>query len=204
MSRFQLIGLRSLASALLLLRDREITRWLGEQRVRLAGIHVIRAKNPGSRISENAIVQGWPEGRLELAEGASVEDGTVIALGDSRNGYGELVVGRNTWIGQYNNFRLGAGSKIKVGANCLISQFCSLVAANHIISGRKNIIDAPLDESRLGLTIEDGVWIGAGATVLPDVVVGEGAVIGAGAVVATSVPPFEIWGGVPARRIGSR
>lgn len=42
----------------------------------------------------------------------------------------------------------------------------------------------------------------AGATVLPGVTVGENAVIAAGAVVGKDVPPYEIWGGVPGRKIG--
>jgi galactoside O-acetyltransferase len=47
--------------------------------------------------------------------------------------------------------------------------------------------------------IEDDVWIGAGATILPGVTVGEGSVVGAGAVVTGNVPPRTVVGGVPAR-----
>jgi acetyltransferase-like isoleucine patch superfamily enzyme len=45
------------------------------------------------------------------------------------------------------------------------------------------------------------VWIGAGAIVLPGVTIGKGAVVAAGAVVTSSVPPFTVVGGVPARPI---
>jgi galactoside O-acetyltransferase len=55
--------------------------------------------------------------------------------------------------------------------------------------------DAPIE-------IEDDVWIGAGAIVLPGVTVGRGAVIGAGAVVTRSVEALSIVAGVPAREIG--
>lgn len=48
------------------------------------------------------------------------------------------------------------------------------------------------------------VWLGHGATVLPDVTVGNGAVVAAGAVVTEDVPPYTIVGGVPAERIGRR
>ncbi|HYQ73595.1 sugar O-acetyltransferase [Cellulomonas sp.] len=47
--------------------------------------------------------------------------------------------------------------------------------------------------------IEDDVWIGAGATILPGVTVGEGSVVGAGAVVTGNVPPRTVVAGVPAR-----
>lgn len=48
------------------------------------------------------------------------------------------------------------------------------------------------------------VWIGHGATVMPGVSIGTGAVVGAGAVVTKDVAPYEIVGGVPARRIRMR
>lgn len=46
-----------------------------------------------------------------------------------------------------------------------------------------------------------GVWVGAGAVILQGVVIGDRAVVAAGAVVNKDVPPLEVWGGVPARRI---
>ncbi|MBI4818115.1 MAG: hypothetical protein HY791_17770 [Deltaproteobacteria bacterium] len=51
------------------------------------------------------------------------------------------------------------------------------------------------------VTIEDDVWIGAKASILPGVTIGRGAVIGVSAVVAHDVPPFTIVAGVPARHV---
>ena len=48
------------------------------------------------------------------------------------------------------------------------------------------------------------MWIGARATVLPGVEIGDGAIVAAGAVVTEDVNRFEIVGGVPARSIGTR
>lgn len=51
------------------------------------------------------------------------------------------------------------------------------------------------------IKIEKDAWIGAGAIILPDITVGEGAVVGAGAVVIKDVPPYTVVGGVPAKVI---
>lgn len=53
-------------------------------------------------------------------------------------------------------------------------------------------------------TIGDDVWIGCGAVIMQGVDVASGAVIGAGSIVTKSVGPYEIWAGVPAKKIGQR
>jgi len=47
-------------------------------------------------------------------------------------------------------------------------------------------------------------WIGARAIIQPGVEIGEGAIVGSGAVVTKNIPDFEIFAGVPAKRIGTR
>jgi len=56
----------------------------------------------------------------------------------------------------------------------------------------------------LPLKIGNDVWIAANASIMRNVQIGDGAVIGAGAVVTHDVPPYEIWAGVPAKKIGQR
>jgi len=48
------------------------------------------------------------------------------------------------------------------------------------------------------------VWIGTGCKILYGVHLGRGCIVGAGAVVNKSIPPYEIWAGVPAKKIGER
>lgn len=54
------------------------------------------------------------------------------------------------------------------------------------------------------VVIESDAWLGFGAVVLSGVSIGRGAVVAAGAVVTTSVEPYAIVGGNPARQIGRR
>lgn len=54
------------------------------------------------------------------------------------------------------------------------------------------------------LNIGNDVWIGSNVCVLRDITIGDGAVIGAGAVVTHNVGAYEIWAGVPAKKIGMR
>lgn len=53
------------------------------------------------------------------------------------------------------------------------------------------------------IEIMDNCFIGANTTIMPNVRIGPNAIIGAGSVVNKDVPAGEIWGGVPARRIGT-
>lgn len=54
------------------------------------------------------------------------------------------------------------------------------------------------------VVIGDRVWISARSVILPQVTIGEGAVIAAGSVVTKDVEPYSIYGGIPAKRIGTR
>jgi phosphonate metabolism protein (transferase hexapeptide repeat family) len=66
--------------------------------------------------------------------------------------------------------------------------------------------DAEFFAQRRGdrVIIGNDVWIGHNVTVLPGVRVGDGAILAAGAIVTKDVAPYEIVGGVPARKIRER
>ena len=49
--------------------------------------------------------------------------------------------------------------------------------------------------------IEDGVWLCAGAIINPGIRIGKGSVVAAGSVVNDNIPEYELWGGIPARKI---
>ncbi len=87
-------------------------------------------------------------------------------------------------------------SEVTIGDNVIFSTGCVVTSIGYDFDGRSEN-----HHSDAAITIEDNVWIGANATILPNVRIGQGAVIGAGAVVTKDVAPRTIVGGVPAKLI---
>ncbi len=188
---------------LMLLRYPETVRVIGQLRLEEIKQAKIRSNYPGVVIHKDVFINGLEQGKLKIDTGVRVEKGSILSLGDNFIGYGSLEVGENTWIGQYNNIRTGNAS-ISIGKNCLISQFCSLIGANHKITRGKIIRQSPLDTRKVNIKIGDDVWLGAGSTIMPGVILENGCVVGANSVITKSIPGDEIWAGVPARKIGQR
>ena len=101
-------------------------------------------------------------------------------------------VGKQVFINMGCKFQDQGG--IFIGDGSLIGHNVVLATLNHAIppEDRSSMLPAPI---RIGRH----VWIGANATVLPGVTIGDGAIIAAGAVVTRDVPENAIVGGVPAR-----
>lgn len=78
----------------------------------------------------------------------------------------------------------------------------TIFTSNHNYNGVK----IPYDEVSIykPVIIKDFVWIGANVTILPGVIIGEGAVVGGGSVITKNVPDFAVVGGNPAKIIKYR
>lgn len=126
-----------------------------------------------------------------------------VALGDgvTLNPYvqisGRVDIGEGSEINNFT-FVAGGGEGIQIGEDVLIGPHVTIVAANHAYLDPIIPIKHQGDVARR-IVIEDGVWIGASAVVLPGVRLGRGAIVGAGAVVTKSFPAGAILMGVPAR-----
>ena len=109
--------------------------------------------------------------------------------------YGQnITVGKNVFINSGCCFQDQGG--IEIGDNVLIGQQVVIATLNHDLMPEKrgNMLPAPVK-------IGNNVWIGAHATVLSGVTIGNGAVIAAGAVVTKDVPENTVAAGVPAKII---
>jgi maltose O-acetyltransferase len=93
---------------------------------------------------------------------------------------------------------LDARGPIHIGDNVSVSPEVAILTTHH----RLDLPGFPL-ESR-GVVIEDHVWIGMRATILPGTIIGRGAVVAAGAVARGVIPPMTVVAGVPARPVGTR
>lgn len=186
-----------------LLRYSELIAWLGREQSRLSLLRQLECSAKAVRIADSAQLVGWSAELFQLNEGVSIGAGSIFAFGDHQNGKSRICIGRQTWIGEYNNLRSGAG-EIQIGQHCMVSQFVSIIGSGHGLEpGTPMMLQGPPSQKR-GVTIGDDVWIGAGATVLPGVDIGDGVVVGAGAVVNRNVAAGSIVAGVPARVIGRR
>ncbi len=133
------------------------------------------------------------------------------------------------WV-QYGGFvrvmhdvTFAKGIDIQIGDNVQFGPYCDVTTptsfGNHVLLARNVSIvgrqdhsykdpmktiweGTPLDNKMT--VIEDDVWIGACAIIMSGVTIGSGSIVAAGSVVTKDIPPCEIWGGNPARKLKDR
>ncbi len=93
---------------------------------------------------------------------------------------------------------------IEIGPNCLITQNVRFMTHDGSVSIVRRLGEPYKDLMKFGkIIVEDNAFIGANTVIMPSVRIGSHAVIAACSCVTKDVPSGEVWGGVPARRIGT-
>jgi acetyltransferase-like isoleucine patch superfamily enzyme len=158
--------------------------------------------------------------KIHVGNDVVVDDNCLLdAKGDSNRGIrigNRVFIGRNTIFSCKNgdieiadganlgfNCEIFSASRVTIGKRVLMAAYSYVIGGDHDFSDPALPV---LDQARTsaGVTIGDGVWMGAGAKILDGVTVGEHAVIGAAAVVRDDVPSRAIAVGIPARVVSTR
>lgn len=163
-----------------------------------SNLHLGRSVNIGDNVEINALAK---EG-VHIGNNVSILRNTIIeCTGVIRNLGVGLEIGNNVGIAQ--NCFIQVRGKVIIGDNVIFGPNVSVFSENHNFSN----LELPIrdqGETRIGVTIEDGVWLGSGAIVLDGVTIGKNSIVASGSVVTKSVEPYSIVGGIPAKFIKSR
>lgn len=142
----------------------------------------------GSVIHRSVRMDTPPYRRFSLGRRSVVESFCCI-----NNAVGDVVIGDNTRIGLHSTV-IGP---VSIGSHVNLAQGITVTALNHNFADTERCIDGQGITTK-PVVIEDDVWIGANAVILPGVTIGRHSVIAAGAVVTRDVPPHSLAAGVPA------
>ncbi len=155
------------------------------------------------RRGSNVALDSFFEGMNKVADNATFR---------GYMGYGSYIGGNSSIDGKIGRYSSVSYNVITVSGNHPSSDFVSTHPA--FFSAAKQAGFSYVDESifeettyaegKYKTVIGNDVWIGANVLIMSGVHIGDGAIIAAGAVVTRDVEPYEIVGGVPAKRIRMR
>lgn len=168
---------------------------------------------------DDGVLLGYLTGReiesyvLRVGPGARIRSGSVLYAGSTigaglQTGHNVVIREENTigdnlniWNNSTIDYGCVVGNNVKIHSNVYVAQFTILEDDVFLAPGVMVANDPhPLCAHHLkGPTIKRGARIGINVTLLPGVVIGEGAMIGAGSVVTRDVPPHMVAYGSPAR-----
>lgn len=152
-----------------------------------------------NRIPSYAFRRGWYSQvmGIEMGSGAAVQLGCYLwSYGPRSNRRLKTTIGARSIINR--GCCIDARNGLRIGADVSISPEVAILTTQHDLN------DPEFSLQGRAVVIEDHVWIGMRATVMPGVTIGRGAVVAAGAMVTKDVASLDIVAGVPARPIGRR
>lgn len=155
----------------------------------LAPLYQHRGKH--SVVHRSARMDTPPYRKFSLGDYSVIESFACI-----NNAVGDVIIGDHTRIGLHNTI-IGP---VTIGSHVNLAQGITVTALNHNFEDSDKRIDEQ-GVSTTPVTIEDDIWIGANAVILPGVTIGNHSVVAAGAVVTKNVPPHSLVAGVPAKII---
>lgn len=153
-------------------------------------------------IGDNVEINALSKSGVSIGNNVSILKNTIIECTGVIRNLGEgLTIGNNVGIAQ--NCFIQVRGKVIIGNNVIFGPNVSILSEDHNFDNPDLPVSAQ-GETRKGVIIKDGVWLGTRAVILDGVTVGANSIVAAGSIVTKDVPPFAIVGGVPARLIKKR
>ena len=147
-------------------------------------------------IDKNVEILRFPK-NVSIGNEVILKEGVKICPANAK---ARISIGDRTTVGYHT--MLFANKNIVVGNDCMIAPFAYIVDSNHLTKK-----DIPMNNQGIeasDIIIDDDVWVGTGAKILPGVKINEGSVIAAGSVVNSDIPRYTIVAGSPAKALGKR
>ena len=149
-----------------------------------------RARAPFS-VRLQGRVQLSGSGEVVLGEGVSL-NGTLVPIEMVTYSSGRIEIGNHTFINYGSS--IAARASVKIGSRCFLGHYTFVMDNDQ--HGVVRRMELPQSDP---VIIEDHVWIGSKAVILPGVRIGSRAVIGAGSIVTKDIPARCVAAGNPAR-----
>jgi len=153
----------------------------------------------GRKVRMDHVEVSWPN-QIEIGDESIIEHNVYFKYDGSWKSNRSIIIKNNVFIG--NNCEFNIKESVTIGNNCLIGAGSRFVDHDHGI----NLSD-PIRKQycpRKSIELKEDVWVGANCLILKGVKIDTGAIVAGGSVVTKSIPAFEIWAGIPAKKIGYR
>ena len=138
---------------------------------------------------------------LQIEAGCYIDKEFSLWISEDIGADPKFVMKQNVYVAR--DVYIGVFQPVTIGEFVQIGAYTYIISGNHCYEERS----VPLSVQGFRgapIVIENNVWIGTHVVVLPGVTIGEGAIVAAHSLVNKNIPPYEVWGGVPAKFLKSR
>ena len=142
---------------------------------------------------------------ISIGYGVDFQEGLYLTAWDKyfdQELFPELKIGNNSHIGAFNH--ISCANRIIIGSGVLTGKWVTITDNSHGANLLIELSIPPADRnifSKGEVIIGNNVWIGDKASIMPGVVIGDGAIIGANTVVTKDIPEYCVAVGNPAKII---
>ncbi|HZX75124.1 MAG TPA: acyltransferase [Cyclobacteriaceae bacterium] len=159
----------------------------------------VSGANIHTSVSFSKLCFTWPH-KVSIGSNSVIEHDVYFKYDGPYSPGFAIIIGKRVFIGAACEFNIKA--RITIGDDCLIASGCRFIDHDHGLQKKSLLRTQPCPTKEI--VIGRDVWIGANSLILKGVSIGDGAVVAGGAVVTKNIGDYEIWGGVPAKKIGER